>query len=128
VRDRLVVGALRGEQAAALHRGRLRPGGLAAEDVLRRRHAQARVAAGPAAGQPHRRRLGDGTAAKFSSNAHTGGICFGDSGGPIFTAGTTTIVAINSYVMNTPCAGTTGGYRIDQADDLAFLARFGITP
>jgi hypothetical protein len=24
--------------------------------------------------------------------------------------------------------GTTGGYRIDQADDLAFLARFGITP
>ena len=72
--------------------------------------------------------IGGGISAKFSSNANTGGICFGDSGGPILTAGTTTIVAVNSYVKNLSCAGTTGGYRIDQADDLAFLATFGITP
>jgi hypothetical protein len=72
--------------------------------------------------------IGDGISAKFSSNANTGGTCFGDSGGPIFIAGTTTIVAVNSYVKNLSCAGTSGGYRIDQADDLAFLATFGITP
>jgi hypothetical protein len=72
--------------------------------------------------------IGDGMTAKFSSNANTGGTCFGDSGGPIFVAGTSTIVAVNSYVKNVTCSGTTGGYRIDQADDLAFLATFGITP
>jgi activator of 2-hydroxyglutaryl-CoA dehydratase len=37
-------------------------------------------------------------------------------------------VAVNSFALNDNCAGTTGAYRIDQADDLAFLATFGITP
>jgi hypothetical protein len=72
--------------------------------------------------------IGRGMTAKFSSNANTGGTCFGDSGGPIFVAGTTTIVAVTSYVKTVTCSGTTGGYRIDQPDDLAFLATFGITP
>jgi hypothetical protein len=36
---------------------------------------------------------GKGTSAKFSSNANTGGTCFGDSGGPIFVSGTTTPTA-----------------------------------
>lgn len=72
--------------------------------------------------------IGGGISAKFSNNANTGGTCFGDSGGPIFIAGTTTLVAVNSYAKNSSCAGTTGAYRIDQADDLAFLATFGITP
>ncbi|QGN33911.1 trypsin-like serine protease [Microlunatus sp. Gsoil 973] len=72
--------------------------------------------------------IGRGTAAKFSNNAATGGTCFGDSGGPIFVAGTTTLVAVNSFALNDNCAGTTGAYRIDQEDDLAFLATFGITP
>jgi len=72
--------------------------------------------------------IGNGTAAKFSNNAATGGTCFGDSGGPIFVAGSTTLVAVNSFALNDNCAGTTGAYRIDQADDLAFLATFGITP
>ena len=54
--------------------------------------------------------------------------CPNCGGGPIFIAGTTTIVAVTSYVKNVSCAGTTGGYRIDQEDDLAFLATFGITP
>jgi hypothetical protein len=71
--------------------------------------------------------LGGGTSAKFSSNADTGGTCLGDSGGPIFVSGTSTIVAVTSYEANINCAGTTGAYRIDQADDLAFLATFGVT-
>jgi hypothetical protein len=71
---------------------------------------------------------GKGTAAKFSSNPTTGGTCFGDSGGPIFTAGTSTIVAVTSFGTNLNCAGTSGAYRIDQADDLAFLATFGVRP
>jgi hypothetical protein len=72
--------------------------------------------------------LGGGTSAKFSSNTDTGGTCLGDSGGPIFVSGTSTIVAVTSYEANINCAGTTGAYRIDQADDLKFLATFGVTP
>jgi hypothetical protein len=71
---------------------------------------------------------GKGTAAKFSSNAKTGGTCFGDSGGPIFPAGTSTIVAVVSFGRNLNCAGTSGAYRLDQADDLAFLDTFDVTP
>jgi secreted trypsin-like serine protease len=56
-----------------------------------------------------------------------GGTCFGDSGGPIFVAGTRTITSVNSYAKNSTCSGTTGAYRIDQADDLAFIASFGVT-
>ena len=65
--------------------------------------------------------LGGGISAKFSSNANTGGTCFGDSGGPYFVAGTMTVVAVVSYGLNSACAGTSGGYRIDQPDDLAFI-------
>jgi trypsin len=72
--------------------------------------------------------LGKGTSAKFSNNANTGGTCFGDSGGPFFVAGTTTLVAVNSFGTSETCSGTSGAYRIDQADDLAFLATFGLTP
>jgi hypothetical protein len=43
-------------------------------------------------------------------------------------AGTTVITSVNSYAKNSTCSGTTGAYRIDQPDDLAFLATFGITP
>lgn len=71
---------------------------------------------------------GKGTAAKFSSNANTGGTCFGDSGGPIFVSGTSTLVAVVSFGTSSTCSGTSGAYRLDQADDLAFLATFGITP
>jgi len=57
----------------------------------------------------------------------TGGTCFGDSGGPTFDISTPAIaernlfVAVTSFAMNENC--TAGGtYRIDQPDDLAFLA------
>ena len=72
--------------------------------------------------------IGKGVSAKFSNNADTGGTCFGDSGGPIFVAGTNVITAVNSYATSSTCSGTTGAYRIDQPDDLAFLATFGLTP
>ena len=70
-------------------------------------------------------------AAKFSNNngePHQGGTCFGDSGGPIFVKGTTTITAVNSFGISDTCTGSTGGYRLDQPDDLAFYATFGVTP
>ncbi|MGY1618654.1 trypsin-like serine protease [Geodermatophilus sp. SYSU D00691] len=68
---------------------------------------------------------GGGTSAKFSSNRNTGGTCFGDSGGPYLSADLA-IVAVVSYGTNSNCAGTSGGYRIDQADDLDFLESQGV--
>lgn len=56
---------------------------------------------------------------KFSANpgaAHSGGGCFGDSGGPIFIEGTNVILGVTSYVLNSNCKGTGGGFRVDQAD------------
>lgn len=59
----------------------------------------------------------------FSNNANTGGTCFGDSGGPAFASSSSTvIVAVTSFGINSRCAGTGGGYRIDQPDDIAFIA------
>jgi hypothetical protein len=75
--------------------------------------------------------IGKGISAKFSSNKGkntTGGTCFGDSGGPIFRGGTTTIVAVTSYGISPTCSDGTGGYRVDQTDDLDFMAEFGVTP
>ena len=74
---------------------------------------------------------GGGISAKFSSNKGkntTGGTCFGDSGGPIFLEPSNTIVAVTSYGISPTCSDGTGGYRVDQADDLDFLATFGVTP
>lgn len=72
-----------------------------------------------------------GTAAMFSNNqgrTHEGGTCFGDSGGPVFDGGTNLITSITSFGISPNCTGFDGAYRIDQADDLAFLATFGVTP
>jgi hypothetical protein len=74
---------------------------------------------------------GKGIAAKFSNDngvAHQGGTCFGDSGGPILRQGTNVVTSVNSFGISTTCSGTTGAYRLDQPDDLAFLASFGVTP
>jgi len=69
---------------------------------------------------------GKGTSANFSNNSH-GGTCFGDSGGPFFAGNTTTIVAVNSFGVSPNCTNG-GGYRIDQADDLAFITPFLAAP
>lgn len=60
----------------------------------------------------------------LSSNAHTGGTCSGDSGGPTFVESTTTVVAVTSFGMNETCAGSSGVYRIDTADDLKWISSF----
>ncbi|MGQ0735605.1 MAG: trypsin-like serine protease [Acidobacteriota bacterium] len=68
-----------------------------------------------------------GTAAMFSNNqgtTHRGGTCFGDSGGPVLDGTSDLIVAITSFGISPNCTGFDGAYRIDQADDLAFLAWF----
>jgi hypothetical protein len=60
----------------------------------------------------------------LTNNANTGGTCFGDSGGPTFIEDTNTVVAVTSFGVNSTCAGTSGVYRIDTADDLAWLQTF----
>ena len=64
-----------------------------------------------------------------SNNANTGGTCFGDSGGPTFdNTDSLLLVAVTSFGFSPNCTGVGGAYRLDQPDDLAFLAGFGITP
>lgn len=61
---------------------------------------------------------------RVSDNAASGGTCFGDSGGPNFIGSSTVIAGVNSFVYNSQCAGWSGVYRIDQADDLDWIATF----
>jgi hypothetical protein len=64
----------------------------------------------------------------LSNNTATGGICFGDSGGPNFIGTSNVIGGVTSFALNGQCAGTGGVYRVDRSDDLNWLATFGITP
>lgn len=63
---------------------------------------------------------GDGSLL-LSNNAHTGGTCFGDSGGPNFIGSSRMIGGVTSFGINGNCAGTGGVYRVDRADDLDWL-------
>jgi Trypsin len=66
----------------------------------------------------------DGVSAVFSNNqgtGHTGGTCFGDSGGPVFVQGTRQLVGVTSYGLSPNCTGADGTYRLDQADDLNWV-------
>jgi len=54
----------------------------------------------------------------------TGGVCFGDSGGPDILSGTKTVLGVNSYVTNTNCAGVTYSQRVDLPEILAFINSF----
>lgn len=60
----------------------------------------------------------------LSNNAHTGGTCSGDSGGPNFIGESNVIAGVTSFGLNVTCAGTGGVYRIDRADDLEWIATF----
>lgn len=74
----------------------------------------------------------EGAAVMFTNNPgkpHRGGTCFGDSGGPVFAEAeheedTHVIVAVTSFGLNANCAGTGGGYRVDQEDDRDFVLSF----
>jgi hypothetical protein len=64
-----------------------------------------------------------------SNNTATGGTCFGDSGGPTFdNTSSTIVVAVTSWGQSPNCGGKSGVYRLDQQDDLDFLASFGVAP
>jgi hypothetical protein len=61
-----------------------------------------------------------------SNNAHTGGTCFGDSGGPNFIGTSNVVGEVTSFGKNGTCGGTSGVYRVDRSDDLTWLATFGL--
>jgi len=42
---------------------------------------------------------------------HQGGLCFGDSGGPVLKG--STVYAVNSFVINNNCAGSGYSFRVD---------------
>jgi hypothetical protein len=50
----------------------------------------------------------------------TKGVCFGDSGGPLFHGGT--VVAINTWTFSARCDGPNLEYRVDAPIAQAFLA------
>lgn len=74
---------------------------------------------------PHLVQINGGLVGDFSlllsNNAHSGGTCFGDSGGPNFVGRSKVIGGVTSFGLNGNCAGTGGVYRVDRADDLNWL-------
>lgn len=79
---------------------------------------------------PHLIQIDGGLVGDFSimlsNNASTGGTCFGDSGGPNFIGSSNVVGGVTSFGLNGNCAGTGGVYRVDKADDLNWLATFGL--
>jgi len=63
---------------------------------------------------------------KLALNASqgSGGTCFGDSGGPDLLAGTTTVLAVNSYVTNVNCSGVGYSSRVDIPEVLEWIGSF----
>jgi len=59
-----------------------------------------------------------------NGTVNNGGSCFGDSGGPIFLAGSNIIVGVTSWGIDPNCAGPGYNYRTDIAESLDFLAPF----
>ena len=69
--------------------------------------------------------MGPDVALLFSHNnssKHQGGTCYGDSGGPTFVIGTNLMVAVTSWGAQPNCTGNDVQYRVDEPDDLAWLA------
>ncbi len=70
--------------------------------------------------------LTDGFNLHMSSNpGHwAGGICFGDSGGPVFLGDSNIVVAIDSFVLSPNCTGSGFAYRTDIVDAQSFILGF----
>ena len=64
----------------------------------------------------------------LSNNHSTGGICFGDSGGPNFLGSgrteTRIVAGVTSYAINGNCAGTGGVFRMDREDVIDFVSSY----
>ena len=60
----------------------------------------------------------------LSNNAHTGGTCFGDSGGPNFLGSSNVVAGVTSFGINGNCAGTGGVFRMDRKNVLDFVNSF----
>jgi hypothetical protein len=58
----------------------------------------------------------------FNPGGGKGGICFGDSGGPILQGDT--VLAVNSYVANINCAGSGYASRVDIPEVLEWIYSF----
>jgi Trypsin len=75
----------------------------------------------------------DGEFVKISGNTSQGkgGQCFGDSGGPLFVGGTSTLIAETSFGTNGNCSGVGYDFRLDTAEAQMFifdtLASLGLT-
>ncbi|MEZ4670681.1 MAG: trypsin-like serine protease [Anaerolineae bacterium] len=60
----------------------------------------------------------------LSNNAHTGGTCFGDSGGPNFIGNSNVVGGVTSFGINGNCAGTGGVFRMDRSWSLDWVGSF----
>lgn len=54
----------------------------------------------------------------------SGGTCFGDSGGPDLLGGTSTVLAVNSYVTNVNCGGVGYSSRVDIPEVLNWVTSY----
>lgn len=60
----------------------------------------------------------------LSNNTHTGGTCFGDSGGPNFLGDSNVVAGVTSFGKNGNCAGTGGVFRMDRSWSLDWVSSF----
>ncbi len=60
----------------------------------------------------------------MNPGAGKGGTCFGDSGGPDLLGGTSTVLAVNSFVTNSNCSGVGYDTRVDVQARLDWIKSF----
>lgn len=60
----------------------------------------------------------------LSNNAHTGGTCFGDSGGPNFLGDSNVVAGVTSFGLNGSCGGTGGVFRMDRSWSIDWVGSF----
>ena len=61
---------------------------------------------------------------RLNPGGGSGGTCFGDSGGPDLLGGTSTVLAVNSYVTNVNCSGVGYSARVDVPETLDWIKTF----